>query len=188
MTGSDVVAFLQFIAQRVGDALPVLLGGAGGALLIWWLDGRRIAGRERRELIGALELVGLELAGNSAQADYWVRPLKEQGLTEFRLIQLRWEAWSAHQTTLARGVPRDLVGQVGVGYELARALMHNVGVAQTRGRLVDHDMALARRTRDWQQANLRELQKFMRTKLKIRFTVEPAEPADASPSADASTT
>jgi hypothetical protein len=187
LTGPDLLALLQFIAQRVGDALPVLLGGAGGALLIWWLDGRRIAGRERRELIGALELVGLELAGNSAQAEYWMRPPAEQGLKEFRLIELRWEAWASHQTTLARNVPRDLVGQIGVGYELARALMHNVGVARSRGRLIDHDMALARRTHDWQAANLRELQKFMRTKLKVAFTLEPAA-VDAAPPTGPSTT
>jgi hypothetical protein len=182
LTGPDVVAFLQFVAQRVGDALPVLLGGAGGALLIWWLDGRRVAGREKRELVGALELVTLELGANIAQAEYWLPPLKD-----IRVIELRWEAWSAHQTTLARSLPRNLVGQVGVGYELARALMHNVEVARGRGRLVEHDVNLARRTHDWQQANLRELQKFMQSKLKVRFTLEPAA-VDATPTEGPPTT
>lgn len=166
--------------SQVVSGVLVLLGGVLGAFFIWLLDGRRIAGRERSELIGALELVSLELSANIAQAEYWLPPLKD-----VRVIELRWEAWSAHQTTIARSLPRDLVGQIGVGYELARALMHNAGVAHGRGHLVEHDVNLARRTREYQAANLREVQRFMRTKLKVPFTQEPAD-VDAAPPAGAS--
>lgn len=165
--------------RDVTSATLVLLGGVAGAFFIWWLDGRRIAARERRELAGALELVALELAGNIAQADFWVRPGKS-----FGPIELRWDAWAAHQTTLARHVGRDLLGQIGVGYELARALMHNVGVARGRGHVIEEDAKLARRARDWQAANLRQVQKYMRGELKIRFTLDPADPVGPDPSSE----
>ncbi|MDQ2913628.1 MAG: DUF5677 domain-containing protein [Chloroflexota bacterium] len=176
MTWADLIALAQFVAGRIGDALPVLLGGAGGAFLVWWLDGRRVAGRERRDLVGALELVCLEIAGNIAMTELWLNPIRPAN--GFAPIELRWDAWTNHQTTLARNLPRDLVGQVGVGYELARTLMHNVEVARRRGSLVDADLSLARRVRNWQQANLQGLQQFLRERLGIRFTREPVATAD----------
>ncbi|HEV8536014.1 MAG TPA: hypothetical protein VGR87_09915 [Candidatus Limnocylindria bacterium] len=162
--------------SRAIDIALVLLGGAGGAFLVWWLDGRRVAARERRELIGALELVSLELSGNVAMADAWARPTT----SEFAPIELRGEAWSAHQTTLARSLPRDIIGHLGAGYGLARMLMNNVEVARRKGQNAGaNDIALATRTRDYQNANLREVQTFMRTKLGIRFTIEPEGPGGA---------
>ena len=66
------LAWLASALARLGDAAPVLAGGAGGAILVWWLDGRRVARRERRQVIGAAELIGLELAANVSSLEIWL--------------------------------------------------------------------------------------------------------------------
>jgi hypothetical protein len=140
---------------------------------VWWLDGRRIGWRERRELIGAIELVCLELAANGVHAHEWAKLLEGATPgTSITRIELRWEAWVANQRVLAAGLPRGIIGRLGVSYNLARMLMYNAAVAEKKGQIGRNDMAIARRVRDHTQASLRELQGALRD-FGVHFEIEP---------------
>lgn len=170
---------IAWAAGRLGDALPVLLGGAGGVLLVWWLDGRRTSRRDQRRLIGAIELVTLELAANVANADEWGR-IGESGRKVLAdgpfPIQLRSEAWTQLAPELAHQLPRDLIGRLGAAYLVMGRLEHNAAVAKQRGHIDTETVAIARRARGMLQASLRELQAYEQSKLGVRYTSEPRAP------------
>lgn len=174
MSAAELTAFAQFVAGRIGDALPVMLGGAGGVLLVWWLDSRRDRARERRELSGALELTCLELSANVASMQM---SLSNAGIVP--PIELHKEAWPAVQLILARGLPRDAIGRLGASYYLLEMFLRNYRIARERGVVTGDTVGVAEQVRDSEQASLRELQAFMRKKLGIQFTIEPAGPAEA---------
>jgi hypothetical protein len=138
VSAADLIAFAQFVAGRMGDALPVLLGGAGGAMLIWWLDGRREARRDRRRLIGATLVVSFELSGNVAMADQWaslpdrVRAGESPRLLSAGPIEFSSSAWQRNQDELSRQLPRELVTQIGLSYALVRMLERNAPEAHFR--------------------------------------------------------
>lgn len=160
------------LLSSAGSALLVLLGGAGGVLFVWWLDGIRVRRRERRSLTGALELVTHELGANIVFADEWaiLAEPERRRVVDLGPIELTWSLWEANANELARELPRDVIGRLAVSYTLARTLMHNAEVAQRRGHLVEQDIAIARRVRDLQQASLDELQAIQRKRLRVRFT------------------
>lgn len=169
---------IAWVAGRLGDALPVLLGGAGGVVLVWCLDGRRTADRERRRLIGAIELVTLELAANVANADEWGR-IGESGRKVVEgpfPLQLRSDAWTQLAPDLAYQLPRDLIGRLGAAYLVMGRLAHNAGVAKQRDRIDPETIAIARRARGMLQASLRELQDYEQRELGVRYTIEPRAP------------
>lgn len=184
MTAADLIAFAQSVFGRMGDALPVLLGGAGGAMLIWWLDGRRQRKRDRRRLIGATLVVGFELSGNIAMADQWaslpdrVRAGEPPETLSAGPIEFRATAWERNQDELARQLPRELVTHIGVSYALSRMLERNAPTAHKRGHLEEDDLRLATRVRDTTQAVLRELQDYERKHLGIKFAFEPESPPE----------
>ena len=158
----------QFIS-----AILVLLGGVGGVLLVWWLDGRRVAHRDRRELIGATDLVCIELSANVASLELW---LANAGRVP--PLELRWEAWTANQRDIAVGMPRDVTARLAAGYYLVRMLMHNMVTWRERGTITTDAVKLATRVQNAQQANLRELQAQLRAR-GVPFPIEPQGPASA---------
>lgn len=169
----------SLLVELVRGPAGILLGGAGGVLLVWWLDGKRVSARERRSLIGALELVSMELSANVAYADMWVaQGDPDRARPDVGPIELKSWSWQTNANELARALPRDIVGQLVAGYELTRWLMHNASVAKQRGSLVEEDIKLARRVRDMQQASLRQLQNVVRD-LGVDFTIEPVAPWEA---------
>ena len=191
----------QFIS-----AILVLLGGVGGVLLVWWLDGRRVAHRDRRELIGATDLVCIELSANVASLELW---LANAGRVP--PLELRWEAWTANQRDIAVGMPRDVTARLAAGYYLVdypyldrvarldpspdrwrrlaagrppavyffyRQSPEPMVTWRERGTITTDAVKLATRVQNAQQANLRELQAQLRAR-GVPFPIEPQGPASA---------
>ncbi len=170
---------------HVADAGPVLLGGAGGVLLVWWLDGIRTRRRERHSLVGATDLVAMELGANITQAHIWgviatqPRDCPNPGAPPIEMLS---RAWVANQNELARALPRELVGHIEIAYQNSRLFGYNIEAARKRQHLTEGDIAMASHARDLMQTVLRELQAFQRTRLDVKFMIEPQGPTETGDS------
>lgn len=180
----QVVDALIWALGRLWDALPTLLGGAGGVLLVWWFDGRREQRRERHRLQSAALVVGTEMAANIAQADQWAglpdRLALGESVEELEAgpVEMRTGAWLESQLELANGLPRETFLQLAAAYALSGLFAHNIPVAMRRGHLVNEDLLLSQRVRDTFQAALRVLQAFEQRHLGVRFDQVPIGPAE----------
>jgi hypothetical protein len=192
-TPDDIWAALQFTFDRLtelggwlvmqfGTALPVLLGGAGGVLLVWWLDGRRQRRREQQSLIGAIELVGVELSSNVTQAHMWAEipnQPKDYAAPGAPPIEMKSVQWESNANELARALPRNLVALLSVAHYQTEMFSRNIRAAQQRGNLVENDIRMAAQVRDFLHAVQLKLQAYEREQLGVAFSVEPPMSTDA---------
>jgi hypothetical protein len=174
--------FVTWLTAQLGSALPVLLGGAGGVLVVWWLDGRRLRRRERQSLIGAIELVGTEISSNVTQAHMWAeipnQPL-DYTAPGAPPIQMKSVMWEANANELARMLPRDLVGMLSVAHYNTEMFSLNVQAAQRRGEVTEGDIRMAAHTRNLCHAVLLKLQEYEREHLGVAFSTAPPTSTDA---------
>lgn len=102
-----------FVGALVGGALAVVGGYLGSKELI-----DRDDRRERQDLIGAVQVVRVEISTNAAFIHY----SRQKQFLDFAELQLYDADYRQVITTLARGLPMDLFADVSVAANRTRAV------------------------------------------------------------------